>query len=83
MQLWEALVKGGVVLAPGWFFSPDQESIPDGKGEGHYRVSFSTATVRVCLPRSRKRLTHIPQFPVMERGVDIIAKVSKAFLDGE
>jgi hypothetical protein len=26
-------------------FSADQENTPDGKYEGHYRISFSTATV--------------------------------------
>ena len=49
MQLWEEFAKGGVLLAPGWYFSADQENIPDGKYEGHYRISFSTATVRVLL----------------------------------
>jgi len=44
MQLWEEFAKGGVLLAPGWFFSADQENIPDGNYEGHYRISFSTAT---------------------------------------
>jgi len=46
MQLWEKFVEGGVLLAPGWYFSADEENIPDGKYEGHYRISFSTATVR-------------------------------------
>ena len=45
-QLWEEFLKGGVVLAPGWYFSADQDNILDGKYEGHYRMSFSTATVR-------------------------------------
>lgn len=49
MQLWEELAKAGVLVAPGWFFSADQENIPDGKYEGHCRISFSTATVRICL----------------------------------
>ena len=48
MQLWDELAKAGVLVAPGWFFSADMESIPDGKYEGHYRISFSTATVRIC-----------------------------------
>jgi len=83
MQLWEELAKGGVLLAPGWFFSADQETIPDGKHEGHYRISFSTATVRVFLSWSLNHLTRIPQFQEMERAIDIIAKVIKLFLDGE
>jgi len=66
MQLWEKFAKGGVLLAPGWLFSADQENPPDGKYEGHYRISFSTAT-----------------FPEMEKGIDIIAKVMKSFLDDE
>ena len=45
MQLWEEFAKGGVLLAPGWLFSADQENAPGGKYEGHYRISFSTATV--------------------------------------
>jgi len=49
MQLWDKFANGGVLLAPGWYFSADQENIPDGKYEGHYRVSFSTATVRIYL----------------------------------
>jgi len=44
IQLWEEFAKSGVLIAPGWFFSADQETIPDGKYEGHYRISFSTAT---------------------------------------
>ena len=83
MQLWEKFVKGGVLLAPGWVFSADQENIPDGKYEGHYRISFSVSTVSVCLGRSCKQSTHIPQFPEMERAIDIIAKVTKLFLEGE
>lgn len=46
MQLWEEFAKGGVLLSPGWYFSADQENIPDGKYEGHYRISFGGATVR-------------------------------------
>ena len=83
IQLWEEFAKGGVLIAPGWFFSADQETIPDGKYEGHYRISFSTATVRVCLLRSCNHLTRIPQFPEMEKAIDIIANVMKAFLDGQ
>lgn len=83
MQLWEAVAEGGVLLAPGWFFSADQENNPDGTYEGHYRISFSTATVRVYLCWSCGRLTYFPQLPDMERGIDIIAKVMKSFLDGE
>ncbi|KAF9651722.1 PLP-dependent transferase [Thelephora ganbajun] len=66
MQLWEEFAKGGVLLAPGWYFSADEENIPDGKYEGHYRISFSMAT-----------------YPDMERGIDIIARVMKLFLDGQ
>lgn len=44
MQLWEEFGKAGVLVAPGWMFSADQESIPNDKHEGHYRISFSTAT---------------------------------------
>jgi hypothetical protein len=83
MQLWEKLAKGGVLLAPGWIFSPDQESVPDGGCGGHYRISFSVATVSVYLDRSCERLTHTSQFPEMERAIDIIAKVTKLFLEGE
>jgi len=60
MQLWEEFAEGGVLLAPGWFFSADQENIPDGKYEGHYRISFSTATVSVCPRWSCKQLIRIP-----------------------
>ena len=49
VQLWEEFVKGGVLLAPGWYFSVDQENVPRGRCEGHYRISFSTATVRIRL----------------------------------
>jgi len=66
MQLWEKLAEAKVLLAPGWYFSTDQENIPDGKYEGHYRVSFSSTT-----------------FLEMERGIDIIAKVTKSFFSGE
>jgi len=83
VQLWEEFAKGGVLIAPGWIFSADQETIPDGKYEGHYRISFSTATVRVCPLWSCNHLTHTPQFPEMEKAIDIIASVMKAFLDGE
>jgi len=44
IQLWEKLAEAGVLVAPGWMFSADQENTPDGKQEGHYRISFSTAT---------------------------------------
>jgi len=44
MRLWERFVQGGVLLVPGWLFSADQENTPDGRYEGHYRISFSTAT---------------------------------------
>ncbi|KAF9782205.1 PLP-dependent transferase [Thelephora terrestris] len=44
MHLWEELAKAEVLVAPGWMFSADQENTPDGKYEGHYRISFSTAT---------------------------------------
>lgn len=83
MQLWEEFAKGGVLLAPGWFFSADQENIPDGKYEGHYRISFSTATVRACLRRNCMPLIQIPQFPDMEKAIDIIARVMDSFLGGE
>ena len=82
MQLWKQLAEGGVLLAPGWYFSADQENIPDSNCEGHYRISFSTATVRVCVYRYFRRLTCISQFSDMKRGIDIIAKVMKSFLDG-
>lgn len=45
MQLWEEFAEAGVLVAPGWFFSADMENSPDGKYEGHYRISFSAATV--------------------------------------
>jgi len=80
MQLWEEFAKGGVLLAPGRFFSADQENILDGKYEGHYRVSFSTVTVRVCPRWSCWHLIHIPQFLDMEKAIDVIAKVMKLFL---
>lgn len=83
MQLWEEFAKGGVLLGPGWYFSADQENPPDGKYEGHYRISFSTATVSVRLRCSLKHLTHIPQLLDMEKGVDIMAKIMKLFFDGE
>ena len=83
MQFWKRLAIGGVLLAPGWIFSADQENIPDGKYEGHYRISFSTATVRVRLRGSWKHLNRILQFPQMERAIDIIAEVAKLFLNGE
>ena len=82
-QLWEEFLKGGVLLAPGRHFSADQESMPDGKYEGHYRISFSTATVRACFHRSYRRLTRALQFPEMERAIDIIDKVTKSFLGGK
>ena len=53
MQLWERFAKGGVLIAPGWLFSADQDNVPDGKYEGHYRLSFSAATVRVRVHLSR------------------------------
>lgn len=64
MQLWEEFAKRRVLLGPGWFFSADQEHIPDGKHEGHYRISFSTATVSAFLllvsnPRSMFRSSRI------------------------
>jgi len=87
MQLWDEFAKGGVLIAPGWFFSADQETIPDGKYEGHYRISFSTATVRVCLRWKLQspdhNLTRNLQFPEMERAIDILAEVMKVFLNGE
>jgi len=46
MQLWEEFAKGGVLLAPGWYFSADQENISGGKYEGHYRISFGATAVR-------------------------------------
>lgn len=49
IRLWEELAKAGVLLAPGWMFSANQENTPDGKHEGHYRISFSMVTVRTRL----------------------------------
>ena len=83
IQLWEKLAEGGVLLAPGWFFAADREDVPDGNREGHYRIPFSAAAVRFCIYRSFKRLTRVLQFPEMERAIDIIAKVTKLFFDGE
>jgi aromatic amino acid aminotransferase I len=58
MHLWEEFAKAGVLVAPGWMFSADQENTPDGKYEGHYRISFSTATVSIRFFWNRKYLTH-------------------------
>ena len=83
MRLWQEFTNAGVLVAPGWCFSADQEHIPDGKYEGHYRISFSTATVSVCLHRSLEHLTHMFELPDMKKGVDIMAEVMKSFLGGE
>jgi len=46
MQFWMKLAKGGVLTAPGWFFSShiSDGNEPDFDREGHLRVSFSFAT---------------------------------------
>lgn len=44
VQLWENLAEAGVLLSPGWFFSA-QDAVD--AGEGHYRISFSNADVRI------------------------------------
>lgn len=43
MQLWEKVADAGVLVAPGWYFSPGE--LLDS-GEGHYRISFSHVEVR-------------------------------------
>lgn len=44
VQLWENLAEAGVLMAPGWYFSA-QDTVD--AGEGHYRISFSNADVRI------------------------------------
>lgn len=43
MQLWTKLADAGVLVAPGWYFSPLPD--PSENGEGHLRISFSNAEV--------------------------------------
>ncbi len=45
MQLWTKLGDAGVLVAPGWYFAPYPDALPE-KGEGHLRISFSNAEVR-------------------------------------
>lgn len=49
MKLWTKLAEGGVLVAPGWYFSPYPDA-PPVKGEGHLRISFSNAEVRGMYP---------------------------------
>ncbi|KZV68120.1 PLP-dependent transferase [Peniophora sp. CONT] len=47
MQFWTQLAEGGVLAAPGWFFSAyvnEDGSGPDFDREGHLRISFSNAS---------------------------------------
>ena len=47
MQFWTKLADAGVLVAPGWFFSTSDNTVPlRSVDEGHLRVSFSTGEVR-------------------------------------
>ncbi|KAI0921014.1 hypothetical protein AcW1_004869 [Taiwanofungus camphoratus] len=43
MQLWTKLAEAGLLIAPGFFFAADQENPPAPQGDGHFRISFSSA----------------------------------------
>jgi hypothetical protein len=46
MKLWVALAEESVLFSPGWFFAADRENEgSDARGEGHFRISFSNASV--------------------------------------
>ncbi|EIN10771.1 PLP-dependent transferase [Punctularia strigosozonata HHB-11173 SS5] len=63
MKLWAALAEAGVLISPGWFFSPDgEDDASPGQGVGHYRISFSNA-----------------QFDVMNKAVKIMGSVMRDF----
>lgn len=50
-----AIAEEGVLFAPGWFFAADQEhDDTDARGEGHFRISFSSAQVRAVHPATAK-----------------------------
>ncbi|TFY79839.1 hypothetical protein EWM64_g4169 [Hericium alpestre] len=64
-KLWIKIADAGVLTAPGWFFSTDDDVSPtDPNVEGHMRMSFSQATDEK-----------------MKEGVDIFATQLKKFFD--
>jgi len=45
MKLWEEIAEAGVLFSPGWFFSADHEhDDTNARGEGHFRIAFSSAS---------------------------------------
>jgi aromatic amino acid aminotransferase I len=61
MQLWVKLAEGGLLIAPGWFFAADtEENHDEARGEGHYRIAFSSASVSrpAMLFRSSNNIIH-------------------------
>ena len=51
IKLWEKLAEGGVLVGPGRYFAAEQDGV--SPIEGHFRISFSFASVRVHC-----RITH-------------------------
>jgi aromatic amino acid aminotransferase I len=53
-QFWERLLAAGVLVAPGWIFSPTEDSMPTMGADrqiGHMRLSYTPADVSVVLSR--------------------------------
>lgn len=47
LKLWTKLAEAGVLVGPGYYFATDES--PMDAAEGHFRMSFSLATVRLSL----------------------------------
>jgi hypothetical protein len=46
MKFWVKLAEAGVLFSPGWFFAAGENG-DEARGEGHFRIAFSSVSVRV------------------------------------
>jgi DNA-binding transcriptional MocR family regulator len=90
-QFWYRLIDAGVLIAPGWIFSPspaEAVALPGGADRqfGHMRLSYTppdvsgsfSRTVRSCLLTGAAPFRS-PQMETTRRGVNIFAQTLREF----
>ena len=85
-QFWQRLAEAGVLVAPGWIFSPDEQgSAPPSEADrqiGHMRLSYTPSDVSAGLfsiTAWRCRLIGMIQMEKTRRGIKIFAQMLREF----
>jgi hypothetical protein len=78
-RFWTALAESNLLILPGSVFNGEENHPPvDPNITGHYRISFSNASVR-SLPHPLDHFLTFLQKEQMKTGVDILAKVLEEY----